>query len=647
MKIKTPKLRLSTPLCIKRPLPVQQAELDILRPRPRLSVDQWALQRRILSKKTSKIAGPWSHEYVPFAVEIMQALSDNTVREVWLKKNVQGAGTSIGENFIGQTVDEDPCPMGVVFPTESSLKKFVRTRLKQLFSSTPSLIRHLPAGDIEKFRTGQETELDNMFLFLMWAGSAAEMASVSLCRIILDEVAKYKGEVGGEAGAIESARDRVTTFPDRSKIFALSTPILAGDIFDIEYSDTDQREYWVRCPLCGQRHVPAWEYVRLDKDSAGGLLRPRDYLQGDCAHYVCPVCEKKWTEMQRWQASQAGVWAPQDCRVDGAGKITGKIFSNPKRGYHASAFMVYPGFMTMARLAYEWARADIAWKAGYRQPKQSFYNKRCGLEWQEKEAVTEESVITAHIGEYLQEIVPAGVQMLTAGVDVHDDHFWLLVVGWGWLSECWSIYEARIESGDTRELNNYDCLRQQLAVYWPLKDNPDEMMGLARIAIDCNYRKEVVLDFCRQCTELPIVPVRGDDSVKGSHRAGDEGGLKRFDLNVNRLKDKLYRLFYESKTPGAGFFHLHKDTSAEVIRHLTSEEKKTVYKKGKRPRKGWMPKAEGAPNHLWDCAVYATFAAELAGATMLRDPVKAAAAAAAAKKMVTERMGARKIRTKY
>lgn len=144
------------------------------------------------------------------------------------------------------------------------------------------------------------------------------------------------------------------------------------------------------------------------------------------------------------------------------------------------------------------------------------------------------------------------------------------------------------------------------------------MKGLYKIAIDCNYRKEVVLDFCRQCTELPIIPVRGDDSVKGSHRAAPEGGIKRFDLNVNRLKDKLYRMLYESKTPGPGYFHLHQDTTEEIIKQLTSEEVRTIYSKSKKPKKGWLPKVESKDNHLWDCAVYATFAAEIAGATMLR-----------------------------
>lgn len=617
----------------------------VLEPRQKLTVAEWALNKRILSKKTSRYHGQWSHDYTPFGIEIMDALSDVGTREVWLKKCVQGGGTSFAENFIGHTVDEDPCPMGIVQPTEDDVKKFMRTRLKPMFQVMPSLRQHLPDGDVENFRTGQETELDNMFLFIMWSGSTAAMAAVSLQRIILDEVAKYKKAIGGEAGAIEAGRDRVTTFYQISKLYAFSTPAVAGDVFDIEYSDTDQREWWMQCPLCKQRHIPRWEYIEMDRDSARGFLSPKDYLYGDCAHYICPECEKKWTEKQRWNAAEVGKWAPRDCKVDSNGRIIGKIFSNPRRGYHISAFMVYPGFITMARLAYEWAKADIAWKAGYKEPKQNFINKRCGDSWEEKEKITDEKIVIQHIGNYEPEVIPHGVQMLTAGIDVHDDHFWIMILGWGYLSELWSIFEGRIETGDTRELNNFGILRQYLNFDWPLKGDTNKRRRLYRIAIDCNYRKEVVLDFCRQCTELPIIPVRGDDSVKGSHRTVDEAGIKRFDLNVNRIKDRLYRLLYESKSPGPGYFHLHKETDEQTIKQLTSEEVRTIYAKGKKPWRGWVIKPDKRDNHLWDCAVYALFAAEYAGVRMLPDPDEIRKKVIRGERL--ERKGKRPIRTKY
>jgi phage terminase large subunit GpA-like protein len=92
------------------------------------------------------------------------------------------------------------------------------------------------------------------------------------------------------------------------------------------------------------------------------------------------------------------------------------------------------------------------------------------------------------------------------------------------------------------------------------------------------------------------------------------GGAKffRYDLNVDTYKDRLYRLYYLSQAPGPGYGHLHRDTSAEVIDQLTAEEK-VIISRGRKRLAVWQPKKGRRDNHYWDCDVYATAAAELAG----------------------------------
>jgi len=87
---------------------------------------------------------------------------------------------------------------------------------------------------------------------------------------------------------------------------------------------------------------------------------------------------------------------------------------------------------------------------------------------------------------------------------------------------------------------------------------------------------------------------------------------------------RLFRLLFETSAPGSGFFHLHRETSEEIKGHLTSEEQR-VYWKGFTKEIRWVRKEGGGPNHLWDCCVYATAAAELAGVGLLRAPKPAPA----------------------
>jgi len=54
--------------------------------------------------------------------------------------------------------------------------------------------------------------------------------------------------------------------------------------------------------------------------------------------------------------------------------------------------------------------------------------------------------------------------------------------------------------------------------------------------------------------------------------------------------------------------------------HLSSEEQRILCH-GFRKEELWRPKKGAGPNHLWDCAVYATAAAELVGVGRLEAPI--------------------------
>ena len=603
------------------PLPVQPEEREVLMPRKRLTVADWALQKRKLSRKTTNLAGDWSHEYTPYAVEIMNALSDVITREVWVRKCAQAAGTEIGLNFLGRSVEEAPAPMLIVMPREDDANRRVATRIKPMFESTPSLLKHIK-GRVDNINVGKETILDNMIMYLAWAGSPAATADNPICYGVLDEVGKFPKAAGREADPVNLIRDRITTFYLRSKIYGPSTPVLTGDLVDREYNAGDQRKDWVKCPYCNQRHIQLWKYVELDKDSVRKLLSPEDYSSGQCARYVCPECGTRWTEQDRWSAVSEGRWAPRDCKVTPDGRITGKVFSNPHKSYQIHSLMLYPGFMNIARLAKEWSAAQIARKAGDIGPLQNFINSRLGEPFEEREKETDEGKLALHIGTYKPAIVPKGCQMLVLGADVQIDHIWWRLNGYGYLSEVWSIDEGRLETGDTKELENWHLFMQLLSSQWPMEEDSNRKMSITIAAVDCGYLPDVVRDFIQQASEVNIIAVRGDPSVKARlFRAVKMTGstVIRYDLNVNAIKDRLHRLMYQSTVPGPGYFHLHSETSGEVLDHLAAEEQK-VYRKGKKTVTTWVIKEGHKANHLFDCDVYADFAAELAGARTLPDP---------------------------
>lgn len=623
-------------IALPLPFALQPEELDILQPRDRLSLAQWAPKHRKLSPKTSHLAGDWSNDITPFMVEPMEWLSDVATRQVTIVACTQSGKTELGNNFLGWVVDESPAPFMCVMPTEATVVNRVETRIKPMFCATPVLRRHLPGGNAENINTTKQTVLDSMILYLAWSGSPAALGDSPVCYLWFDEAGKYPALSGREADPVSLGKKRTRTFATRSKVLVTSSPVSEGDLTDREYQAGDRCGFWVLCPICIDRHVPAWQNVQLDKTATGQLLTPKEYEAGGRARYVCPRCKKPWTEAERWQAVCAGRWAPEGCSVDPAGRIIGHITATTHRSVRINALMLWPGFVTVDMLAADWSAAMAAKNVHDLGPLQDFVNAQLAEPFKDAHKSTAIERARAHEGSAERGIVPAGVQMITTGTDLQLDHVWYVVVGWGYMSEAWLIDAGRLETGDTRYLENYQLVRSLITASWPLtpeamnllegeaiKGEPRQLTMSPRCsAIDCAYQMDTVLDFCRKMRAAAAVPVRGDDTVKGrlSRAAKVAGGtLTRHDLNVNVIKDRIFRMLFETELPGTGFLHLWRGIDEEYLKHMVNEHQVTE-RRGRAEVTSWVKKNKNAPNHLWDALVYAFFAAEISGARLLPDP---------------------------
>lgn len=585
------------------------------------SLADWAEDSYILPKETAELAGPWSNDYVPFFREPMRWLSDMPTREVTICACTQAGKTELSNIFIGRTADVAPGPVLIVMPRENDANRRLATRIRPMFKSTPSLLNHL-GGKLDNLNIGKETILDNMILYIAWANSPAALADNPVCHVILDEVGKFPPSTGKESDPISLSKKRQRTFRTRSKLLCMSSPVSEGDIFEAEFEKGDENEWHAKCPCCGVYHIMKWANVELDKDDDGNLLAAEIYRAGGYARYVCPACKKPWDEYQRWDAVSSGRYAPEGCSVDTSDRIVGDIPITSHHSCRITALMLHPVFQTIDDLAGDWANVILAKKAGNVKPLQDFVNSQLAEPWTETEKATSKKQLQLHIGTYRKGTVPAGVQMLSCGVDIQIDHVWVSVDGWGYLSEVWSIFEGRLETGDTSELKNLEVLRRFLKTPWVLPGKPDVPYFIYRTAIDVGYRPEVIKDFCSQCNELNLMQVRGDGTVRtrpfrATKIAG--GTMIRYDLNVNEYKSRLYRLLFDSAVPGPGYWHLNADTTDETLSHLTAEEQRPIRTRRKqRYELLWVLKKEHLPNHIWDCKVYSSFAAELSGAHSLQ-----------------------------
>ena len=74
-------------------------------------ISEWAAEKRYLPRSLTNHPGKWDNSFAPYLTEIMDCLSPiNPARKVAVMKGVQvGATTGPLENFLGFSIDEDPC----------------------------------------------------------------------------------------------------------------------------------------------------------------------------------------------------------------------------------------------------------------------------------------------------------------------------------------------------------------------------------------------------------------------------------------------------------------------------------------------------------------------------------------------------------
>jgi phage terminase large subunit GpA-like protein len=599
------------------PLRLEDEEIEARDPGSRRSFLDWLESEYYLSPKVHGLSLKWSRSYGPFWVDIIEAIDDPVTREVWVYAPAQSGKSTIMTGWLGHAVDCDPVPMSLVMPRDDDASERVECNIIPMFEMNPRLLDHI-GGRANNINIGKLTMFDNMAFYLMFATSAATLSGKAICKIGMDEIGKWPARVGKESDPVSLCRDRLETFKSRSTILGITTPVHKDDLADVNWKKGDRCEFWFKCPHCRDLFLAAWDHVELDKDDEGSLLSESDYADGGHARYVCPLCQRRYTEADRWLAVLSGEWRTAEGEIPRRGRI---------RSFRIRAWMLHPAIQTCDYLASRWAAAMEAKDRGDLLPLQNFVNSRKAEVWERIEAKPDEAQLRIHVTDNRRSLVPVRARILTIAVDVQLDHVWLATVTWGYQFEGWLIEARRIETGSTQHVENFQAVVPYLEHGWEMAEDKDLRMFPSAIGVDCGYRTDQVLAFCRSLPHLPVFPVMGfpEDRIRGRlYRAVRYSETQtRYDLNVDRLKNSIYRQLFVARIPGPGFIHLFNGIDEELLRHLLAEHQ-VPKGDGDRQVLTWVLRSSHWPNHLWDLLVYNRFLAEQAGVPALMPETPAA-----------------------
>lgn len=565
-----------------------------LAPRKHRTVSQWADSEdgRRLSTKGSSIAGRWVTSRNPPLREPMDCLSArSSVRDTALMFPIQFGKTEVAINALGYAMVDDPCPVMVCLPGEVGMNKWVAQKLTPAIDESPSMKRALTSvasRDAANTRTFKDFEGGQ--LYLEHAGSPSRLKSTTVRKLIVDEVDEFANNLSGGDDPLEMLNGRTSAFPSTYQRLYISTPQIKGlSRIEALWLKSDQRRWHVPCPHCSQMQHLEWSGLHWSPD-------------GSEVWYVCRECGAHIEEYHKTEMIAAGQWVPDN---PGA-----KV-----RGYHINCLYYQFG------LGPRWVDLVEMWREAQNDPAKlkTFVNDRLAEPWEDAAMrAVKHNAIAERAEPYKLRVAPAGVLILTAGVDTQDNRLAVQIVGWGRGMAFWVIDYVEL-MGDPADDAVWVSLTELLNR--PIAHDCGATLRVEAVAIDMGgHRTEAVKHYVRQrLTRRPMAiygakhnnaPVLGKGKLADVDWRGrsDKRGVMTYQVGTVAIKHWLFgRLSTDAdRTPDQRLTHFSDELEPGYFAGLVSE----TYD----PRKNRFEKKRGARNEpldTWDYAYAAAHHQEL------------------------------------
>jgi len=569
----------------------------------------WA-ERHIVLPEDSPRPGPWKNITAQYLTGIMDASFYPSVEEIIVCAVPQGGKSQGAANCLGYIIDRAPGNVLIVFPDEKEAGTFSKDRIRPMLQDSPRLRSYL-TGDMDDLAT-MRIKLQHLKIYFAWATSAARLSQRPLPYGIVDEENKNPVTVGKkETGPVELVRKRMRNFPNKRKLWRLSSPTIEGVGISKGLNEDAEVvfDYWVRCPDCGSAYKMDFKQIKWPGGSAAD---PKTIHRDQAAFYVCLECDATWDDMDglnplRDLAVRHGEYRSRTGDVELFAYL--KEFNPKAIGFHMPAWI--SPFVTLSECAAAFLKG-IHDTSPQKTALKDFQNGYAAEPWKitQKER-SEDRILMLRddrpLGRVPGDNVVAG---LVAGVDTQDYGFWYRIRAFGYggpelVKESWGIREGYVTT--------FGALERVLwqDTYMDAEGNPYAMAMVVQDAL--GHRTSEVYTFCLKHRGR-IFPSFGRQRMATKYtwtnleyfpgtKKQIPGGLKGINVNTQYFKDELSGLL-EIAPSDPGAWHENNEFSSDWARHMTAEFVN---------EQGVWDCPDGEDNHLWDCASLCLVAHEILG----------------------------------
>jgi phage terminase large subunit GpA-like protein len=563
-----------------------KAGQGIYRPRPILTLSEWADKYAYIPPETSPFPGKFQTSAAEFQRGYMDAITDPANETIVLMLGAQvGKTQSAILNSIGYFSHWEPSSILAVQGSLGEAEKFSKKRLAPMIRDTPQLRRLIaPPRARDSGNTLLSKDFTGGSLVLVGANAPLGLRGLPVRVVLMDEVDGWEASAGTEGDPADLAAKRTTGFWNRKIVMASTPGIKHISRIEAAFNSSDKRFYYVPCPHCGEMQRLEWKYLQWKTERADADARPVVTEWWYVCAQGCVIEERHKHEMIR-----RGEW-----------RATAKSHDGKTAGFYLNT--LYSPFTEWVKLIREWLEAQHSLER-----MKVFVNTVLAETWEIRGTGANQTELEKR-PRFQHSLLPAGVLWLTAGVDTQDDRLECSVWGWGLDDERWAI-EHKVFPGDpslpdTDESSPWAALREYLMEEW--EHAAGVTMRISAALVDSGgHHTERVYEFTRKHRLRRWHAIVGRSGIgrpllgKESHVGQYETTL--FTVGVDTAKEDVYTSL-RNERQGTGYTYFSDALNAEYFRQLTSE-KLVKTTQGFTTSMRWEKTSER--NEALDCAVYA------------------------------------------
>lgn len=546
----------------------------------RISTWDWSKTYRVLTKEESVHVGNFDPDKIPALAYVYDCLDNWFIYIIVAMKGSQVGWSELTNNWLGKLIHTSPCKIQWVFPGLQPAKVYSREKLKPFFNGTVVLRKLLDLGNIKE--NYSYFKFPGGFLKLVTAGAIYNLKTSAIPVTGVEEPDDVRDDVKGQGSTFELLKGRAKTFPIGEKKLLFGGTPTDEDFSTVStaYKESNQLVFKACCHLCNglselsTNNLYFEEYQNYYIDEKYGKYDP------ETAYYLCPLCDGEWSFEDKDRNIRKGMeygftdhtgkfskgWHPRKPEVT-------EIF-----GFHIPELLSTLSTSDFVSLARKKILAQLALERSDEGLMKSFVNNTDGLPYNSNlSSLNEEEMILLR-SNYEEHIVPVGGLILTAGIDVQQDRFAIVIRAWGrngnsWLVSWFEIYGevANMEDPVWQELTDK-------VIHAKIPTETGKFLRVASVGIDSGDQTDLVYKWVKAVNEFNP-HVRAVKGVRDLRYSEDEVYLEPTMLDAT-TEQKTRKTIAE--TMGVTLYKMgahraHEHILSGILRNKNTEIKSNVW----------------------------------------------------------------------